>query len=278
MCGRSSGPICRRRSRDVQPTVAFQYDRQPWSLRARVVARPMVVHVTPDYALELGADEARLRVHLVYQVPGARAFEFRVRLQGWELTAEPIESSGLVDRDGVVVTRDGVLVLPLAQASSRRAEITIWLRRTIARDATELELPLPVPEADTVAAAELVVAADAAIELLPDMAESRGLSPTPVTSDAPIAAAEDGKQLFRYRSFVPDAVFAAQRTIRPSEVTDGDRRPSWPSTGSGSARRKTLRTTSNISRLSNWHSMCRTVGRSSTTKSRSCRRRREPRR
>ncbi len=205
--------------RDVQPTVAFQYDRQPWSLRARVVARPMVVHVTPDYALELGADEARLRVQLVYQVPGARAFEFHVQLQGWELTAEPIESGGLVDRDGVLVSRDGMLVLPLTQASSRRAEITFELRRTIARDTTELKLPLPVPEADTVAAAELVVTADAAIELLPDMPASRGLSPTPVTSDEPIAAAKDGKQWFRYRSFVPDAVFAAQRSIRPSETT-----------------------------------------------------------
>ena len=123
-CGRSSGPIWRRRSRDEQPTVAFQYDRQPWSLRARVVARPMVVHVTPDYALDLGPDEARLRVQLIYQVPGARAFEFRVQLRGWELTPDPIESNGLVDRDGVLVTRDGMLVLPLAQASSRRAEIS----------------------------------------------------------------------------------------------------------------------------------------------------------
>ena len=69
--------------------------------------------------------------HLVYQVPGARAFEFHVELQGWELTPDPIESSGLVDRDGVTVTRDGVLVLPLAQASSRRAEITLDLRRSL---------------------------------------------------------------------------------------------------------------------------------------------------
>ena len=73
----------------------------------KLVARPMVVHVTPDYRLELGVDEARLRVHLDYQVPGARAFEFHVNLAGWELTPEPIESNGLVDRDRVLVTRDG---------------------------------------------------------------------------------------------------------------------------------------------------------------------------
>ncbi len=205
--------------RDLQPVVAFQYDRQPWSLRTQLVARPMVVHVTPDYALDLGIDEARLRVRLDYQVPGARAFEFHVQLAGWELTPEPIESNGLVDRDRVLVTHDGLLVLPLAQASSRRAEIAFNLRRAVARDATALELPLPVPESDTVAAAELVVAADAAIELLPDVSESRGLSPTPVTGDAPLDAAADGRQQFRFRALMPGAVFAAKRSIRPSETT-----------------------------------------------------------
>lgn len=205
--------------RDVQPTVAFQYDRQPWSLRSQIVARPMVVHVAPDYALDLGVDEARLRVRLEYQVPGARAFEFRVQLAGWELTPEPIESNGLVDRDRVLVTREGVLVLPLTQASSRRAEIAFNLRRAVARNATGLRLPLPVPEADTVAAGDLVVAAAAAIELLPDIAESHGLSPTPVTGDAPLSSAADGRRLFYFRSFLPGPVFAAKRSVRPSDVT-----------------------------------------------------------
>jgi hypothetical protein len=204
--------------RDPRPTAAFQYDRQPWSLRTRVVARPMVVHVAPDYALELGEEEARLRAHLTYQVPGARAFEFRVQLQGWELAPEPIESNGLVDRDDVTVTRDGVLVLPLAQASSRRADITLVLRRPAPRDVAELNLPLPVPEADSVAPAEVAVSAAPEVELLPDMQQSRGLVPTPVNGDAPPAAAPGGGQMFHYRVLVPDAVFAAKRTLRSSDV------------------------------------------------------------
>jgi hypothetical protein len=204
--------------RDPRPSAAFQYDRQPWSLRTRVVARPMVVHVAPDYALELGPEEARLRVHLNYQVPGARAFEFRVHLQGWELTSEPVESNGLVDRDGITVTRDGVLVLPLAQASSRRAEISLALRRTTPHDVTELRLPLPVPEADSVAPADVSVSAAPEVDLLPDMLLSRGLVPTPVTSETLPDASAGGEPMLHYRALVPDAVLAAKRSIRSSAV------------------------------------------------------------
>ncbi len=205
--------------RDAQPSVAFQYDRQPWSMHAQLVMRPMVIHVTPIYRLELGPDEARLHVHLDYQVPGARAFDFRVQLAGWELTAEPIESNGLVDRDRVLVSHDGVLELPLAQASSRRAAIDFTLRRSLDRSASTLKLPLPVPVADTVAVAQLVVDADAAIELSPNMSVSRGLSPTPVTDQDTIRAAADGKQSFYFQADVPGAIFAAERSLRPRDST-----------------------------------------------------------
>ncbi|MGD9632452.1 MAG: hypothetical protein AB7U97_04170, partial [Pirellulales bacterium] len=204
--------------RTIQPTVAFQYDRQPWSLRAEIAGRPMVVHVAPQYTLRIGTDQAELRARLSYQVPGARAFEFRVQLNGWELTSDPIESSGLVDRDRAVVSRDGVLVLPLGQASPRRATIEFSLRRPLAADATNMLLPLPAPEADTVATGELSVIADAAIELVPDMQASRGLSPLPVVRAEARQADDDGGEQFAFRSFVANSIFAARRAVRPREV------------------------------------------------------------
>ena len=203
--------------RDLPPTVAFEYDRQPWSLRVRVLAQPMVVHVTPRYRLRLGPDEARLDVHLAYQIPGARAFELQVRLAGW--AAEPIESGGPVDRDRVQTTREGMLVLPLVPSTSRQVEIDLSLRRAVARDQTQLTLPLPVPEADTIAADYVTVVAEPTIDLLPDMSRSSGLAPLPVTDEEPVGAGPDGAQEFRYRPVAPEAVFAAQRSIRPSEVT-----------------------------------------------------------
>lgn len=205
--------------RDRQPSLAFQYDRQPWTLRAQLVMRPMMVHATPAYHLRLSEDEARLHLHLDYQVPGARAFEFRVALAGWELTPEPIESGGLVDRDRVLVTRDGVLTLPLTQASSRRAAIDVELRRSLDRTVKSLTLPLPSPLAEAVAPAELNVVVDSAIELVPDISSSRGISPTPLLRETPLPPARDGQQVFGFQADAPGAVFAAERTIRPGELT-----------------------------------------------------------
>ncbi len=198
-------------------TGAFQYDRQPWSLGARVSARERRVQVTPEYELECLPDEARLKVHFTYQILGARAYEFRVDLRGWERTADPLESGGLVDRERTVLTEDGLLVLPLSQPSLRRAEISIVLRRAVPRDARRLDLPLPVPVAESVATGDLVVRAAPGIELMPDAARSKGLTPTPVTT-ADGAAPGDDLSEFRFRCFQPDAVFAADRVSRPRDV------------------------------------------------------------
>lgn len=204
--------------RDRQPSLAFQYDRQPWSMRAQLVMRPMMVHATPAYQLKLDEDEARLHLHLDYQVPGARAFEFRVDLAGWELTPEPIDSSGLVDRDRVLITRDGTLALPLAQASSRRAAVDLELRRPLDPAVKALALPLPAPIADTIAPAELNIVVDAAIELVPDSSSSRGISPRPIVRAMPNPPAPAGQQVFAFQAESPGAVFAADRTIRPGEI------------------------------------------------------------
>ncbi len=140
-------------------TAAFQYDRQPWSLGVRVSPRQSRVHVTPQYDLELLPEEARLNVRLAYQNFGARAFKFLIEIGGWELSGEPVESGGLVDEEGITVSPKGTLTLPLAQASSRKAEVAFSLRRALDRNASAIQLPLPVPIADSVATGELTVRA-----------------------------------------------------------------------------------------------------------------------
>jgi hypothetical protein len=204
---------------EQQPlTAAFQYDRQPWSLSVRVAARQFRVHLTPDYELQCLPDEARLRVHLVYQVLGARAFEFRVALGDWELTADPIESGGLVDRDRVLVTPDGLLVLPLLAASPRRAEVTFQLRRALDRKQSRIEVPLPTPLADSMATGELVVRAAAGIELAPHADHSSDLVPTSATDTTP-STDEEGQPVFHFRCLSPGATFVAERIVRPREVS-----------------------------------------------------------
>lgn len=199
-------------------TAAFQYDRQPWSLGVRIEARQTRIHVTPQYELQCLPDEARLTLRLNYQVYGARAFEFKIRMEGWQITGSPLESGGLVDLDKLLRPGDeGILTLPLAQASTPRAEIMLSLRRPIPRDQSRLELPLPVPIAESIATGNLTVRTTPDIELQPDLQNSSGLAPVSETGTTNPQGAEGSALVFR--TLLPDAVFVAKRLNRTQEVS-----------------------------------------------------------
>jgi hypothetical protein len=199
-------------------TAAFQYDGQPWSMAVRISPRQSRVHVTPKYELELLPDEARLTARLNYQIFGARAYKFVIELNGWETTGEPVEAGGLVNQDRVPVPTDGRLTLPLAQGTSRKAEVTIPLRRSLGRDTSKLQLPLPVPTADSVGTGELTVRVPPEIELIPDLSNSSGLA----TSPAPEASSQNATNTsteLHFRTLVPNAVFAGERSNRSRQVS-----------------------------------------------------------
>lgn len=198
-------------------TAAFQYDRQPWSLSVRVAARRQRVLVAPQYELECSSEEVRLAVHLTYQILGARAFDLRVNLKGWELTADALESGGLVDAEQVHVTDDDVLVLPLAQSSVRRAEVAFRLKRAIDPASPHIQLPLPVPAADSVSPAILSVRPAAGIDLEPDVANSTALVPQPSSDSSSLGGAE-----YRFRVTATDAVFSAEQSARMRETSHSD--------------------------------------------------------
>lgn len=202
----------------TNPTAAFQYDRQPWSTLVRIARRQLRVHVTPTYELECLPEEARLGVKLAYQVFGSRAFEFRVELNGWEMTGDPVESGSLVDQDRIVVTPEGTLLLPLSQASTRRAEVSFTLKRSLNRDATHLELPFPVPAADSIGTGELNVHSAPDVDLLPDLPGSTGLA-TLSAPDIADGTSADGATDLHYRTLLPAAIFVADRTSRTRVIT-----------------------------------------------------------
>jgi hypothetical protein len=203
-----------------QPNVsaAFQYDRQPWSLGVRVEARATRIHVTPQYEVQYLPDEARLTLRLNYQIDGKRAFEFRIRMEGWAVAGSPLASGGLVDLNQILRPgADGTLTLPLAQASTPRAEITLSLRRSIPRDQQPLELPLPVPIADSIGTGDLIVRASPDVELRPDLENSIGLAPATVV-DSSDSAIGNGAEL-HFRTVGPDPVLVAGRISRAQKIS-----------------------------------------------------------
>lgn len=197
-------------------TAAFQYDAQPWSLGVRVAARQSRVHVTPRYEIQFLPDEARLTLRLSYQVSGSRVFELRVRSEGWELVNGSLESAGLVDQDRVF-SEDGAILMPLAQAATPRAEVSMTLRRALSEEQTRLELPLPVPIANTVGTGDVVLRSGNGFELRADLQNSTGLSAAPVSDAAEERDSGSGNEL-RLRSMLTEPVIVVDRVHRAREV------------------------------------------------------------
>jgi len=196
-------------------SAAFQYDRQPWSLGVRIETRQTRIHVTPQYEMQIWPDEARLTLRLNYQVYGARAFEFQVRMKGWQISGSPLESGGLVNLDRILRV-DDTLTLPLSQASTPRAEITLALRYPLPREAPRFELPLPVPIAASIGTGDLAVRATPDVELLPDPQNSVGLAAVTPTERAD---PQDMNGALHFRSVLPDAVLVAERRNRAQRVS-----------------------------------------------------------
>jgi hypothetical protein len=122
-----------------------------------------------------------------------------------------------VDQNRIVVTPEGTLVLPLSQASSRRAAVAFTLRRSATRDVSRLELPLPMPLADSIGTGELTVRSTPDIELLPDLANSTGLVSAPSLPGNFAASGDDGGRL-HFRTLLPMATFVTDRSTRPRDV------------------------------------------------------------
>jgi hypothetical protein len=125
----------------------------------------------------------------------------------------------MVDQDRMAVTPQGMLILPLSRAASRRIDITLPLRRSIGRDTSRLELPLPVPSADSVGTGDLVVRASPNLEVLPDLSNSVGLAAPPDTQQV-LTAPENGATELHFRTLLPAVTFAADRTRRAGETSN----------------------------------------------------------
>jgi len=229
--------------------LGFQYYQQPWSLPVEVRPRDTRISVSPKYRLELTPEEARLKVTLQYQLAGAQEMRFLVKLAGWEVTADPIEPTRLIDGNNIKVfsassleeigspppidaenleTKRGgpkndynVLELPLTQAASRRLEITFQARRAMPAPGSKIDFPLPTPIADSIGTGELVVWADPSLLVTPSTAQT-GLAARPLVGDAELPIEAGLVQVASYRSFLDQLLerlaFSAEVTPRSGEL------------------------------------------------------------
>ena len=199
---------------------AFAYDSQPARLPLRVRPRGSRIVVEPAYRYDISATRVGLVATLRVIVRGAPVSRMTLGLEGWNI--DDVGPPGIVDA-AVVVSSSGSVVVPFMQPLSGETTVEVRCSLPIERSAASVGWKLPVPRADLVGPAQVTIASDSDIEVLPDPAAITGLvrqvaSPTRRGESARIAYRLDGTEgsFAARRRFLPrrtDAVVVAQAAV-----------------------------------------------------------------
>jgi hypothetical protein len=200
---------------------AFEYYRQPYSLRAEVLAPRIRVMVEPEYVLDVSADYAVLTGQLKYQVRGAKIAHVDVDLPGWDFDASSIGPAELVDNSQLVWSEAGHVHIPLARQTSGQFAINFRALKPLFPQTNHLDVQLPIPQADTIGATRLTVLSADNIELTPQDYGDAELSTRPSsTRELPARQHKPFHYLFRHGEDVPSEYQAALKLHQRSVATD----------------------------------------------------------
>jgi hypothetical protein len=199
---------------------AFAYDAQPASLPLVVRPRPSRVVIEPDYRYHVAAQRIGMVARFRMSVRGAPVTSLVVEQadlageSGWAV--EDVGPATLVDSAAVTVA-DGRITIPFLQALGGEAVIELRGSRRLARDADEVAWSLPAPSADLVVPATVAITADSDIEILPDVARSRGLVRQAATG-FPRSEADGEAGGLLYRLDAPNGRFVGSRRSLPRRI------------------------------------------------------------
>ncbi len=212
----------------------FAYARFPWRLALFTSPRQRRISVRPSYELTLNAEEAQLQAEYKYLLTGAQIFSLHIDMNGWTLTDDPLESGGSVDRNRIVETREGHLVLPLVDPNVHEVRLQLTLRKnTELGDNTFL---LPEPLGAFVVDGQLLVDSAEALRVTPKLDEMTGISvvslsgPLSEKSTAnenqknasvgnPIEKSNDQVPQIEMHTFLPRPKFVAHVALQARQVT-----------------------------------------------------------
>ncbi len=201
----------------------FEYFQQPCSLKLTVTRRPTRVIVEPIYKLHVSDTQVELQALLRYTVRGAKAATLRVGLPGWQV--DKVGPENLVRADEVELGVYGTtspLVIPvdLKAASDFQVQIHATRKHALTDAPTQLDISLPIPDANTVTPATVVVssAENISIEPIDEEPADFVLSTMPPELDDRLSPSET-PLYFRLRSDSPNPSLAINAARLPQTVS-----------------------------------------------------------
>ncbi len=192
---------------------AFAYDVQPASMPVRIRPRRSRVLVEPEYRYDVSASQITLAARLRIAARGAPVASLTLVLAP-EWILEDVGPTTLVDA-ATVRTEGDRTTLPFIQPIIGDAVIELRAVKAIEPNADRVGWTMPVPQADLVGPAVVVVTADTDIELLPDAAATVGLVRQTASAVEPSGAE---RIALAYRLDASEGAFAASRRFLPRRV------------------------------------------------------------
>ena len=192
---------------------AFAYDAQPSMLPVRVRPRQSRVVIEPEYRYEVGSNRITVDARFRVAVRGTPVSSISIAIDpSWSI--DEVGPAGAVDVGGVA-TDAGETVIPFTQALSGDTVVEVRASRPIDKSADRVAWKLPVPRADLIGPAEVVIASQSDIELLP---QNEGINGLVRQTAAAVPLADADKTALAYRLEAVEGSFAATRRFLPRRV------------------------------------------------------------
>ncbi|MEO8498643.1 MAG: hypothetical protein ABI614_26580, partial [Planctomycetota bacterium] len=203
----------------LQPIAArFLYERQPYSLRLDLNPKLTRVAFDTTYIVDVSDDKIQLDARIAYPTNDAKVDSLSFKMPGWTIdTVTPPESLAKP-----FSFDNGVLTLPIAPGATK-LDLRVRAQRTIDKNATEISFDLPRPtDSEMLPNATLIVLAGDNVELTPELAATKWLTPDSRTPTLELPARFAAPLLFREELSAESAEaarFVAKWRIRPRETT-----------------------------------------------------------
>lgn len=160
---------------------SFTFFAQPFSLSARTIVRRASMSVSPEYQIQVHPGHIQLQARFEYAVHGGMIRELRMRFADWFVSQ--VKPENVIDTEKMYTDQQtGELVLPLQVPSEGPVQISLTASREMVLNQELLELPIPIPIADWIEPASVVIVPDDNIELVPVVERLVDLLPKGVRS------------------------------------------------------------------------------------------------